>query len=185
MNPNFTTPEYGYKVHEKLSLKELPGVVYISSITGREGEVSAWSEDELIKPTMKKLVVGLQNHFMSSPHFGVPHIAIAIRNFTNVFRFGDPRYEEFESNIYHIGAAPTDDVLAGNMQFEKDGPIGCLGEFTSAIEEQSRHWAYATDITSYMLCDMSEVAKPRFNQSLWLRNPNKTKEHLIEKGLWK
>ena len=140
------TKPYESRVREHREITSIPAKVYVMDLLGRDPVIYEWGN------TGRKLLdvlETLERALGSSPHVGVPHVITALPHFTRCFRFGDPRAEESETNVYHVALWDTNQLAAGTAEPLNREAVGCLGEL-DVIAEESKIWALSKSVEEYL-----------------------------------
>jgi hypothetical protein len=78
------TPPYTGRIDGHTLISGIPAKVYFASILGREPEIYEWDHSAISQGVVLE---GLERMLATSPHQGVPHIAVVFPHVTSVFRW--------------------------------------------------------------------------------------------------
>lgn len=151
--------------------------LYFANITGRDDPKKyEWDESNLVS-LMESIASGIQKQIKSSENLEIPHVAISFPHVTALYRWGDPRVNELETNMYRVGLADTSGFETIEFpQPELPFNVGCPGELF-VIGEENKIRAKSKTMDEY-LHNLIPNGAYEGNEVV---NPNMVREYLMRK----
>lgn len=96
------------EIDSRQGLEDTLSKIYFTNIRGRQPKSRyVWKASGLSK---ERLIQGVENHVSQSGNNGVPHFFVSFPHVTVGYRWGDPRFEEQETNLYRVGLGQTPEL---------------------------------------------------------------------------
>lgn len=151
------------QLHHGEVFTNIPSKIYFMSLLDRENVAKyQWNHSPLKQDEVK---AGIER--LISP-IDIPHIVVASPHVTAMFRYGDPRQGEKETNICRPGIYET-----ASMKPQQGQAIACLAEW-HIVSLERRFWEDSNSVEDYL----QRIIEPRIISNV--QNPNKLREYLLD-----
>ncbi|MDO8555803.1 MAG: hypothetical protein Q7R96_01360 [Nanoarchaeota archaeon] len=161
-------PYQGVVIHREV-VPSVPVKVYVMNIRGRDSPANYEWRASALNPY--DVLHGLELLLLQSDYIGIPHVAFVFPHVTNVYRFGDPRKDERETNVYAVGMIDSVKLLDPKERLFFPAAVGCVGEL-AVLGREVDFWSAAGSVDEYFVRAVDE------HHEILVVDPNKLAKRL-------